>query len=87
MGKISGFEATCEACGWSASELLPTRKLALEAAFDHEYMRGCPARGELSPEVLGRMRADQLAQREQHHDRWRRREAMRRNLNGSQPMR
>ena len=69
-----GFQAACEACGWQAPLMLPSKRLALEAAYDHEYNKGCPAKGELSPTILGAMRADQIKQQVQHQTRRKRRE-------------
>ena len=72
MAPIKGFQPACEACGWQAPLMLPTRRLALEAARDHEYQSGWPAKGQLSPTVLQAMAADVVKQR-LTHDRLRKR--------------
>ena len=84
MADINGFLPACEGCGWQGLAM-PTRRLALEAAHDHEYNKGCPARGELSPSILQLKEADAVKQRVQWQRRKARREAAARRGMVSQP--
>lgn len=63
MAKVNGFMPACEACGWQSPIAMPTRALALEAAHDHEYRKGCPAKGEISPSVLMEQQRREVQQR------------------------